>query len=83
MELLFLLSLLLLLLLFLHLIQGKMKAKAVSSLMQSLSSPDQYLGGEKEGKERVPLDRLKVGTNPKSLAVVGVAATVNSQEKVP
>ena len=62
--------------------QGKMKAKTMSSLMQALSSPDHYLGEDKD-KKPASLDRLEVGANPNCTAVVGVAAIVPCRESVP
>ncbi len=60
-----------------------MKAKAMSIMMQALSSPDPYLGEDDKDRKLVSLDGLKTGTNPNSTAIVGVAAIVPCKERVP
>lgn len=66
-------------------LKGKLKSKTLSGILESLSSPEQYLGeviGD-SGKRVVSLSDLKQGANLEKVVVVGVAAIVPSKEKVP
>ena len=67
----------------LHFAQGKVKAKVISSVMESLSSPEQYMSEEVKEKKVVPLAELKEGVNPGCAVMVGVAAIVPLKERVP
>ena len=61
-----------------------MKGKAMSGLMQVLSTPDQYLHELKDKERKVlALVNLKQGSNPGVVVVVGVAGLVPSTERVP
>lgn len=64
-------------------LQGKVKAKVLSSVTQSLSSPDQYLTEELQERRPVSLAELKDGTNPGCVVIVGVACVVPFKERVP
>ncbi len=67
--------------------KGKVKSKVMSGILDALSTPDRYTGdGEGDvgkGRKIVPLAELKEGTNEGAVVVVGMAAVVPSQDRVP